>query len=248
MGWFSSLKKKVKKAVKKVVKTVKKIVRAVKEIINRALGVIDFLGSLIGIRPKKYLRLKIFILRSRKKPIVGVNQVNDLLDVTISIFKEKMNIEIRRTNLIAEEFIEMKTEDTPEEYLNVECSFGFTFSDAADYFDDNCEYTIDSASAGVFDLLGYGEPLYAFTVKSISNDKLGCAYPLVANFCVFTPKAGRTTLAHELSHLCGLRDRNSNDQNIMSSKRDRNTGYKLTRWQISVVRNSKYVVYVPRWG
>lgn len=248
MGFWSSVKKKVKKAVKKVVKTVKKVIKAVKEVVNRVVGAIDFIASLIGIRPKKYLRLQIFILKSHGKPVMNLHDVDQILAMTKRIFEEKLNIEIRRTNLVVEEFIEVKSEDTPEEYLNIDCSFSGAFSDAADYFEDISIYTRDQTSAFIWDWLGYGEPVFAFTVKSISGDKLGCAYPVASSFCVITPKAGLTTLAHEICHLCWLGDRNSNDKNLMSSQRDRDLDYKLTRWQISVVRNSRYVVYSPRRG
>ena len=118
LGLWSKIKKAVKKVVKKIVKTVKKIVRVIKEIINRLLGGIDFIGSLIGIRPKKYLRLKIFILRKDGKPIQDKATVQSNLDKTIKIFKEKLNIEIRKPNLY-KDFIEFLNENAPSEALNV---------------------------------------------------------------------------------------------------------------------------------
>ncbi|MCG3257443.1 MAG: hypothetical protein KAU62_15175 [Candidatus Heimdallarchaeota archaeon] len=249
MGLWSKIKKAVKKAVKKVVKTVKKIVRVIKEVIHRLIGIFDFFGSLIGIRPKKYLRLKIFILRKDGKPIQDKATVQSKLDKTIKIFKDKLNVEIRKANLVLN-FIDFLNDDAPAEALNVSaCSFGAMFTDAADYFDDQCNYARTSTGSYVADLLGIGEPIFAFVVLSIGGGKFGCGYPWgPLNYCLITTDCPMTSLAHELCHMCGLTDSSSHNKNLMSSNRNQETDYDLNRWQISVVRNSRFVTYIPRRG
>jgi len=250
LGLWSKIKKAVKKAVKKVVKTVKKIVRVIKEAIHRLIGIIDFLGSLIGIRPKKYLRLKIFILRKDGKPIQNKAEIQSRLDKAKQIFEEELNIEIRKPNLVLD-FIDFLSDDAPSEALDVSaCSFGSMFTDAADYFDDQCHYARTSTGSFIADLLGIGEPIFAFVVLSIGGgESEGCGYPWgPVNFCLITRDCPMTTLAHELCHMCGLTDRSSHNKNLMSSNRNKDTDYDLTRWQISVVRNSRFVTYFPRRG
>jgi len=240
---------KIKKAVKKVVKAIKKVVKTIKEIIHRILGVFDFIASLIGIRPKKYLRLKIFILRKDGMPIQNKAIIQSRLDKTIQIFKEKLNVEINKPKK-GDDFIEILDRDAPPEALNVSaCSFGSMFSDAADYFDDQCNYAQTSPDSILDILLGIGEPIFAFVILKFGDGKLGCGYPMgPINYCLITKECPMTTLAHELCHMCGLADRSSRNQNLMSSNRTKDTDYDLTRWQISVVRNSRFVTYIQRGG
>jgi hypothetical protein len=84
MGFWSKVKKKVKKAWKKVKNTVKKVVRVVKDIVHRVLGVLDFIASLIGIRLRKYVRLKIYILCKSGTPV----QKPEHVEAWLSVFKQ----------------------------------------------------------------------------------------------------------------------------------------------------------------
>jgi hypothetical protein len=97
--------------------------------------------------------------------------------------------------------------------------------------------------------MGFGEPIYAFVILSIGGGADGCGYPMgVVNYCLMTIDCSMTTLAHELCHMCGLADRKSHDKNLMSEHRDHNKDFELNRWQIAVVRNSRYVTLFPRRG
>ncbi|MHA1955214.1 MAG: hypothetical protein ACW96U_14840, partial [Candidatus Heimdallarchaeaceae archaeon] len=123
------------------------------------------------------------------------------------------------------------------------------FSDAADYFDDQCTYARTSAGSYLADLFGIGEPIFAFVVVDIGGGVDGCGYPMgIVNYCLMTIDCSMTTLAHELCHMCGLGDRSSHNKNLMSRNRNHATDYDLTRWQISVIRNSRFVTYIPRRG
>lgn len=237
-----SLWSKVKKAAKKVVKTVKKIVRVAKELANRAIGVLDFVASLIGIRPKKYLRLRILIPSDlKKRPVVPEAEVTKWLDATKSVFKERLNIEIRSSNRY---FPIIKTLAEPPEVASAlwpECNAGWAFSDGADCLDDLCTYEVTESSSAVLDAMGYGELMYAFVVHKVdSGNSSGCAYPPVHDFCVIEETPTKFILAHELCHTAWLKH-SSGAQNLMNPVP---VGSELSRLQISTVRNSRYVTYL----
>ena len=70
------------------------ILRAAKELANRLVGILDFIGSLLGIRPKKYLRLKVFILVDENKKLVqNKAEVQRWVDFTKKAFLDKMNVQ-----------------------------------------------------------------------------------------------------------------------------------------------------------
>ena len=220
------------------------VARVVKEAVWRFIGIVDFVGSLVGIRPKKFLRLKIFILLDLKhRPVHPEVEVNRWLDETKTIFAQKMNVELHPANLRADEFVNIMAEPAPDSAMFPSCSFAAGFGEAAEYYEENSAYSITSVTGFLADKLGYGEPIFAFVVHSIAGgDRQGCAYPLIRNVCMIATNARTTTLAHEIGHLCGL-THHSGQHNLMNSDRD-DMDSDLTRWQISVFRNSRYVTYL----
>jgi len=59
-----------------------KAIRFIKEVFWRTVGIIDLIGSLIGIRPLKFLRVKILILSEGKKQIISNAEVQKWVDET----------------------------------------------------------------------------------------------------------------------------------------------------------------------
>jgi len=240
MGWL-------KKAFKKVKNTVKKIVRAIKDITVKLGGIVDQFGSLIGIRPKKYLRLYIIILKESGKEVADKNDVADWYIETKRILKERCNIEVSSpTKLVMA--VTIADGDAPAYALDVTCNFGAGFGEDADYFESLLSYDRASRGSVIPDLLGYGEPLYVIVTKSFSTGEDGCSIPFFNNYIVLAANAKDKTMVHEIGHVAWLRDRyDQNDKpNVMYKKASR--GDELTNYQISSLRNNRYVVYIPRSG
>jgi len=241
MGWFKKLKKKVKKKLKKAVKAV---VRVVKAISHRVAGALDFVASLVGIRPTKYLRLKIFILTDPKnRPVQTVSEVQRWADETRKILKDKMNVELHTPHLVVDDMVNVIEEPAPIYALGSNCGAGDAFGDAADYYEEHSTYTVSSATSIIADLLGYGEPIFAFVITSIDNgEKSGCAIPVLNNYCTIDNHPKTTTLAHEIGHLCWL-NHSDGENNLMNPDRD-DMDSDISSWQISIFRNSRYVTYL----
>ena len=229
---------------KKIKNTVKKVVRIVKEVVHRILGVVDFIASLFGIHLRKYLRLKVYILTDLKgRPVQDLRTVNAWVDATTRIFRDRMNIVIQAADVRAGQPITVVIEERAPGYaLFPDCSFGSAFNDAADYYEENYDYVHTSSWNYIVDMLGYGEPIYGFVVADIAGgDKFGCAIPWLHNFALVDNNPRTTTLAHEIGHLCSLGHRTSAG-NLMNPDRG-DMDASLTNWQISVIRNSRYVTF-----
>jgi hypothetical protein len=232
-----------KKLWKKAKRAARTVFRVVKEVVQRVIGVIDFIGSLLGIRPKKFLRLKVFILKDQHgKQVVAQSQAEAWVARAKDIFNRRANIEIHAANQRAEQIVNVLDEKVPAEYLRPKIENTDIFTDEVDYFDDLRKYVITSVWHSIADLIGYGEPVFTFIVIDFPSSQLGVANTLW-NFCLMSTKAGPTTLAHELGHMCGLLHR-SDSGNLMKPGRDLTNDDNLTRWQISVIRNSRFVTYL----
>ena len=245
MGLWGKVKKAAKKVYKKVKNTVKKVTKTLKDIALKIFGILDFAISFIGIRPKKYMRLKFFVLSNQKGQVLDLSRVQAILDMTIKIFKDKCNIEVQRATRY-DDFIQVIETEAPDYALRTDCSFGSAFSDAADYYEDQSKYSISSATSYLLDVVGYGDPLFCFVIENISGSSVGCSYPLMHNYILIDPSSGSTTVAHEVGHLSWLHH-TSGSKNLMNSNRDLDTEYDLSRYQISQIRTSRHVVYIPRW-
>jgi len=242
MSLWGKIKKAAKKVVRVVKRAVKTVVRVVKLIGNRALGILGFIGSLLGIRPTKFLRLKVWILKNEKGlPIIAESVAQQWVDEAKRIFKDRASIEIHAANQRREQIVNVLAEQPPNFALKPDISNSDMLTEEVDWFDERRNYARTSI-IGQFlaDFLGYGEPIFAFAVEDITSDSqpLGVANTLW-NFCVVAQDAKLSTLAHELGHMCGLLHR-SNVNNLMTPGR---TDDRLTRWQISVIRNSRFVTF-----
>jgi len=224
---------------------VQKIIRVVKEVVRRTIALLDFVASLVGIRPVKYLRLQCYLCWDQKNNPVQSRAATDQLRLAaVDIFRREANVKIIR----AFNYDVVDLTNVPEDFLslNWSCSFRDSFSAPADFFRDHAENPVSTAghesSSGagwVADQLGYGEAISASVVRSMpSND--GCSFPVVEDFCVVEAGAGVTTLAHELGHMCGLP--HLYGHNLMDPDGAR-TDTNLNRLQVSVLRTSRYVTY-----
>jgi len=248
-----------KKFFKKVVKTIKKIVRTAKESSNRIMGTFDFLGSLAGIRPRKYLRVKVVVLSDGKGPIVPISPtVEAWWDEARRVFLNRANVKINTFNSPLQgsaPIMSILVGNRSDVFAVSECSFGATFSDVSDFFEDTAleikgGFQQTPLAGWVADNVGIGESIVAFVIRDIGGTAVGCSYPfvnfhaLVAGAPAPPKKTKTTTLAHELGHMCGLWH-TSGQTNLMNSDRG-DLDSDLSRLQISVLRNSRFVTYIER--
>lgn len=246
MGLWS----KVKKAAKKVVNTVKKVVRIVKEVVHRVIKILDFVAAWLGLLPRKHVRLHVQILLDLKgRPVVDPLTVQTWVDQAARTLDRRCRITLHPANRYLG-YVQVMSQPAPAEAMFTSCSVGEAFSGANDFFEDHANYPIFSQMQGLGDLLGYGEPIYAFVVSTIKNGedaKNGCAFPLLTNYLTVEKRPRPTTIVHEMGHLCGLFFPNgghtSRAKNLMNSDRG-DLDDELTRTQVALVRTSRYVTYL----
>jgi hypothetical protein len=258
-----SVWKSLKKGVKKVVKTVKKIVRTAKELAYRIIGLLDFIGSLIGIRPRKYFRAKVVVLADAKGPVVSLTKVDEWWTTAVRVFKDEANVELNSFDSPlngSSPIMTMPIGDRTDVFVLPECSISEMFSDISDWYEDRALeikggfQQVPIARWGA-DNLGIGEAVVAFVIRDIgtspANYALGCSYPAIAFHAVVAGSPAKppgprvTTLAHELAHLCLLKDMSGSKINLMSSDRGPTDSH-LSRTQVAVLRNSRFVTYIKR--
>jgi hypothetical protein len=222
MSWLGKAWKKVRSAVKKVVK-------AVAWVASRILKIVDLLISLIGIRPRKKMRVAILVLmKSDRSWVLDDKTIQDWFDRARGIFLSEANVE-----LISDwpgRLIFHDGDPAPAPALNPTCGISFVFSTADDHYDEHL-HTLSLASVRVY------------VVESLSGGDNGCAWPVITNIAVVAKSAARESMAHELGHLCGLAHRNGTPSNLMCTAAARRTGANLTNWQNSVIRSSEYATY-----
>jgi len=248
MGWWSKLKR----AVRKVTRAVKKVARAArsafrqvvnifKGVVNRMIGIVDFFSSLAGILPWNKLRLKVIILRKEdSSPVQSASVVEPSIKRMIGIFAQQAKVKVIPSGDV---FIKTLDDAAPAAALNVRCDSGAwkeDFGEAGDYFSRN----MAKNTSGLF--TGYAAPVTAFIVWDIAN-KCGCSlgpltdYVTVEYDCVtVTGGIGTLTLAHEVGHACGL----PHWWGKGTLMEPGGTSELLKRWQKAILRNSRHVTYL----
>jgi hypothetical protein len=238
MGFFSSLKNKIKKALKKVWRVVKAVVRAIVRVIvtlvGLVLGIFDLLLGFIGWPPKK-MRLHIFILSTEKGPLLNAADLTPSVDFARKTFKDKFNVKLRAFG----NMIEVIKEPAPSAALNVHCdasALGEEFGEAGEFFAKH--------------LAGWNAiPIsltFPITVFIVSNvvDKGGCSLGPLTDYIVVdvsTDGVGTPSLmAHEIGHACNLWHSRT-QSNLMFADSNRGDGVKW--FQKNLFRSSRHVTY-----
>ena len=241
----------VKKAVHAVGKAVKGaldvITHAVKIVIHRILGIPELIGTLIGIKLRKKIKVEAIVLRRNKKPVASLDDVRDAMALADTVFREQMNVRVvNRANVV----VMLADDEVPADNLSVPCGgkLGLeVFSPVGDWFRSNSAFT------GAGSLLGYGAPITVFVIEDVQGPYNGCSPGGFQDWSIMDPTAVRKsptnpvdeeerqlTLAHETLHSCGLLHRSSH--NLMRHASQGRTRH-LTRWQQAVVRSSGHVTY-----
>jgi hypothetical protein len=214
--------------------------------VRRIIKVFDLLGSLFGLRPKKEMMVRILILRDEQgQPVVPQKEVERWVSVASTVYKDKCNVVIIRARL---------SEQTQREYVRDGISLPTTFplvSVAAENAPTDALTVPGETSSAYNDELDYFRPLlsadYAkptvtgFVIRDVSGGSRGFAWGMISDIFVVDPTALSTSVAHEIGHLCWLLHRKKK-HNLMTPGRDDMDSH-LTRWQIAMIRSSKYANY-----
>lgn len=258
MGIWSSIKKAAKKVGRAVVGAVSIAINLVGEIFGRAAGFIGFLIDLLIPWPRKRLRLRIMILNNEDGTSLApskdlLQEANDIYDYTVKIFKEEANIKVTSYGNLSR--VEILDEKPPTEALDLTCGSGAFwdhFKKAGAFFIANKQYSISILA------LGNGAPITAFVVRNIV-DHFGCSQGAIADYVTINHEyltvgsdddvvtsTPSKAVAHEVGHACGLeymvfREHHPQKSNLMHPAH--NTNRKLKRYQIAIMRNSRFVTF-----
>ncbi len=234
----------------------RELLSVIKEIIYRILGILDVVAWLIGIRPEKKLRLCAIILKDEKGVVADEAMVLEEVQAAIDIYYSKAKVRVIPVSWFHVSNPFSDSEQANDSYVHIDD----TLSDSS-LVNLNCgvdgwleEIGLTGSSFNIKltrscfwgnarRLLGYGEPICVFVVRSI-NGASGCSMGPLNNYVtvVGTETNDKTTIAHEVGHTCGLWDISSPTTNLMFGT-DNNARGDMTTFQLINMRNSKHVTY-----
>lgn len=212
----------------------------IKWVIQRVIGLIDFVLTLLGIMPPKKLKLRVIILIDDGKPIASREEVQAVVDLANTVFRDQMNVSLEGVN---GSIVRMSSGSAPDYALDPECdlgAFGQIFSQTGAWF----RARLATTPAGTF--AGYGAPVTMFIVRDVQG-KSGCAIGFLADYGYIDPdylsgdEGSFLGLAHEIGHTCDLPHAGSGGTLMEPNPGPRKR--KLKRWQKAVFRTSPHVTY-----
>lgn len=210
----------------------------VTEIIWRVVGIIDFLASLAGIRPRKKMYFGVIV--PPITPIATDADIQRQVDATIDLYDRTCNINMIFTGICHTDI------PPPDGGLTVGCDAGGFFGDwwlPGSYFEfasATCKF-----KDGFRRLLGLGSEIIVFIVQNVTPANTnGCSFASTHNWVVIEalPTDSAFVAAHEIGHACWL-THDGDPANLMASITPA-ANPTLTNLQISVVRWSKHCVYI----
>jgi hypothetical protein len=216
------------------------------EIFWRIVGLFDFLGSLIGLRPRKKMYFGVIIPVIDGVPIAFEADMQGQVDAVIEVFDRTCNIDARFTGFCRTDL------SPPGGRIVVGCDAGGFFQDwwlNGSWFElvgRTCKFESNWRR-----LVGYGGELLGFVVHNVTPDgggsnTIGCSFAATHDYVVVEgpPNNDRFTLAHEIGHACLLPHHGGDPANLMSPIVTTAAFPTLTTLQISTVRWSRHVTYL----
>ncbi len=235
MGFWSSIKKRVKQAWRAVKATVRAVVKLVVEFL--VVRVINFV--LVWLPIKKKMRIQVFILRDEAgAPVLNdkasLETLQDALDYAVKTFEDRFDVKIKPYGSPA---IQTLSTAAPSAALDVKCKGGAgsnEWGEAGEYFANNL------AGWNLIPIhLGF--PISVFIVRAIDG-KIGCSLGPLTDYVTVSVDGAKslTTMAHELGHCCSLMHRDD-IKNLMYPDHGRDN--QVTGWQKFVARNSRHCTF-----
>jgi hypothetical protein len=221
---------------------IRTVLNWVTEIVWRAVGLIDFGLSLVGLRPRKKMYFGVIIPTVRGAPIATEAMLRPQVDAAIAVYGTLCNVDLRFTGFCT------FANEPPAGALSPECGAGGFF---ADWWLPGTWYELASLGCKFQDtwrrIVGYGAEIIVFAVRNVLPDDasfttMGCSFAGTHNYVVVEATADAMMAAHEIGHTC-LLGHNSDPANLMFAS-TLAASPTLTNWQISVVRSSRHCTYL----
>lgn len=223
-----------------------------------AVSLVDFGLSLVGIRPKKKMRLAVIIQRDeRGEPVTRIEEAIHQINWAIEVFERVADVRI----IPAAPFNFGTAFSGPahggdgfaivEDAASDHRTLDVWGSDGGAHFYDNLgepgtvfqKKMIGLGFATTFRrVTGYGAPVVAFAVRSFKSSAVGTSAGPLTDFVLVKFGEKVRTLAHECGHACTLpHGFGISIDNLMHASGT--TGSYLNRLQISILRASRHVTY-----
>ncbi len=212
------------------------IFNILKEIFHRVIKLPELLLTLLGLRFTKKLKLRVVVLRDeRGLPLASNEEV-------LPAYEEARRLLARTCGVIVEPAgweVVTAPHAAPRAALDVRCTDGAWQDDLGQA---GAFYRSLMATTTAGTLLGYGQPVTVFIVRSISTHN-GCSLGAATDYVTVEAKVLKGTrrlLLHEVAHACGLWH-SKRPNNLMIPK---GPGEELTGWQAAILRTSRHVTYL----
>jgi len=234
---------------------------AILAIASFVAGIADGVAWLLGIRPEKHLYLVVMNQRDENgSPVASDADILASLSLAIQVYRDDANVRVLPFKLFDYTTPASKDEQASDDYVTT-----LSTNSTPETLDVDCgvsDFTANLGFAGAqFQnmmvlgsfwtnwqrLIGYGAPIFAFSVRSFSGSSDGCSLGPLTDYILveFTGAATNTTsqpasiLPHEMGHACNLW--HVSPPNLMEPSNPRATN--LSWWQIVLIRASRHVTY-----
>ena len=208
----------------------------------RFVGLLDFLASLVGIRPRKRMYFGVIIPTVSGSPIATEAQIQPQIDEAIRIYDTLCNIDLRFTGFC------QPSVEPPAGAMSPDCGVGGFF---ADWWLPGSWYQLVSTTckfeSGWRRIVGYGGEIIVFVVSNVLPDgatssTVGCSFAGTHDYVLVEANASAQVAAHEIGHAC-LLPHSSDSNNLMSASNIPATPT-LTNVQIATIRWSRHCTYL----
>ena len=235
-SFWSTIKNAVKKVWRAAKATVRTVVRVVITVVNAlTVGVFDLLLGFLTWPPKK-LRLHIFILADRNGPIVNPSDLTQSLEYAKQTFKDRFNVKLVP---YGENMVEIIKKPAPDAALTPDCGVGALNNE---FLGEAGEYYASQLAGWNALPISLTFPITAFVVRDVHN-KVGCSLGPLTDYLTLDigGVASKSTLAHEMGHVCNLWHSCSKTNLMWKKAADRGNGAK--GFQKNLLRSSRHVQY-----
>ncbi len=224
--------------VGRIIKWIRDFVR---EIVSRLLGILEFLGSLVGIKLLKKVKLCIIILRDEAgNPLMTEAAMQPFIASAQSIYLAQCNVQVQVEGLHTAD------KAAPTNALDVGCNevaAGEDLWTPGSYFEFMSNWFCPVSSFGR--LAGLSPTMVVFVVRTIGgagSGTIGCALWGITDYVTLAPDfICNSVLAHEMGHKTGLWH-DETVGNLMNGN-CAGGGTSLSGFQQAMVRSSPYVSY-----